>query len=150
MAIKRQQIVDALKSAIQGITVANGYHTDIGLHTSIWLAEPNTVYDPSELPVANIRDISDVIVRANIPFDDHEMDVNVDLIFSSGQTTDAAVRQGIYDVYRKIGTDPTLGGLAINTMISSDEMILDQSERIVGGATISLSVQFRTSNYQES
>ncbi len=137
MAITRASIIDALVARIQTISVAHGYHTALGAHAFSWLPR---VIEPGELPAANVRDMDDSIAIDSAPFDSHMLSVEID-VAANGV---AAIRQAVYDVYKAIGTDPTLGGLAIDTQLQGDSLVLDQNESLVVGATISIAVMFRT------
>lgn len=143
MSIKREDILGALETRLKTISVANGYHTALGAHVSAWLP---AVISESERPAANVRDMDDSIIRDTAPFDTHQLSVEIDV----ASTTVTALRQAIYDVYKAVGTDPTFGGLAIDTALLGDAFQLDQLERAVTGAIVSLSITYRTSNYQES
>jgi hypothetical protein len=143
VSIKQADIVSAIETRLKTISTANGYHTALGTHVFVWLP---AVIDVSELPAANIRDLDDTIERDTVPYDLHRMSVEID-VASTGVT---AVRSAVYDVYKAIGTDPTFSGYAINTALLGHAFEVDQTEKIVVGAVISLAVLFRTSNYQES
>jgi hypothetical protein len=143
MSIRREDIIGALETRLKTISVVNGYHTALGSHIFVWLP---AVINESERPAANVRDMDDSIVRSSVPYDTHEMSVEIDV----ASTTVTALRQAIYDVYKAIGTDPTFGGLAIDTALLGDAFEVDQLEKVVTGAVISVTVTFRTSNYQES
>jgi hypothetical protein len=135
--------VNAVGARLQTISVVNGYHTALGAHVFQWL--PRTA-DFSELPWASIRDMEDAISIRDNKYHTHELAIDVDIASTSVDAT----RQAIYDVYKSIGVDPTLGGLAIDTRILGDQFEVDQKERKVAGAVVSIAVDFRTTQFQES
>ena len=143
MAILRESIVSALVARLATISVVNGYHTNLGSHAFSWLPR---VLDPDEMPAANIRDMDDSIASDSAPHDTHILAVDID-VAADGITE---IRQAIYDVYKAIGVDYQLGGLALWTQLQGDSLVVDEKDSVVVGATISIQVAFRTDNYQES
>ena len=54
MSTIRQQIMDAIETRFEGISVANGYNSDMGLHVSHWKA---TALNADDFPALEYRDI---------------------------------------------------------------------------------------------
>ena len=152
MSIRRQDILGAIKTRMNGISVAGGYHTAAGVNVFIWRTAN---LDQTILPALVIRDTGQAKDQEGesspYSFDTWRMKVEIEVVCESGSTTDVLLRQIIADVYKAIGVDDTWGGNAITSFLSDDEMVLqDQQAKIVGGATIKFEVLYRTRKYQEN
>jgi hypothetical protein len=152
MSIRRQDILSAIKTRMQNISVANGYHSAMGVNVFVWRTSS---LDPNVLPALIIRDMSQAKDQEgeNAPysFDTWRMQIEIEIVGQSGGTTDVSIRQMIADVYKAIGVDDTFGGVAITSFLLDDGIILnDQQSKVVGGATIHFEILYRTSKYQEN
>lgn len=152
MSIKRQDIVTALKTRLQTISVANGYHTAAGSHVYTWRT---STLESGNLPALVIRDVANVVqlegVNTPLSIHTHSLQFEVDALVSQTTTTDVGIRQVIADVYKAIGVDDTFGGLTLACYLESDEVLLeDQKDKTIGGVTIKFSALYRTQKYQES
>lgn len=149
MAQTRQQIVSAIQSRLQGISVFNGYYTDLG--TSIWIWRRNP-WDASEVPGASIADLSD---QQEVSAEDesiaiHRLQVEIRIVAKQSSSSDTNARQIIADVEKAISTDDTWGGLAQHTLPLGNEMMVAQDEVTVAGAVIRITVEYLTAKFSES
>lgn len=127
---KRQQIMNAIKTRLQSISVANGYETDLGNCIYEWKL---SVYQSTELPGADLRDTTETVVNT-IELHQHDMTVDVKIL---GNTTSLAadIRKRLADVVKAVKTDLTWGGLAENTVIIGEDLI-EAEISIAGTGTV--------------
>ena len=137
MALKRQQIVDAIKTRLQGILIANGYATNLGNNIFEWRV---TNLNSAEFPACVYRDVSNAKQDGAIGSFRWALNIEIQLV-TDGETSAAEIRKLIADVYKAIGTDVRWGGLAVTTeQPESDEMDVEQHEKKQAGALIKLSI----------
>lgn len=150
MAIKRQNIVNQLKSQLQNITVANGYYTNLGDNVKLFSVIP---VEENELPCVVIFDKMNNFASesftnsANIFYQSLEVVLN---IVCGGNTVDTVARQLIIDVYKAIGSDTTLGGYAIDIIPINDELDIEQESKLIASIKINLNILYRTERFNES
>jgi hypothetical protein len=149
MAILRETIVKAIETAFKTIAVANGYHTALASHVTIWVPRPLQQLD---LPAVNIRDIDDTTEDISLGATDtdtdaavetHDMTVELDLVAS----TATAIRSLIMDC-RKALRDNVAATYDITPV--GDSMEADQDEKIVVGATLKFNVRYLTALWGET
>lgn len=142
----RQQIVNAIKLRFEGITIANGYNTDIGKTVDEWIA-----YDPEDVDLDLERiSVRDAICRKTEPdeIDDNTAGRHYKLltvyvfVMNGGTTTPEILRMKIEDVLKAIGEDETWGGIAIGTELEGDETGISQKRRKLGETRITIMVRY--------
>ena len=137
MALKRQQLIDALDARLKIIKTANGYLTNLGNNVFEWRV---TNLNSIEFPACIYRDVSNTKQDGAIGSFRWALNIEIQLV-TDGETSAAEVRKLIADVYKAIGTDITWGGLAVTTeQPDSDEMDVEQHEKKQAGALIKLSI----------
>ncbi len=151
---RRESIVAAIHTALQTITTANGYETNLGQHGFKWKGGP---WQSGELPGYDLRDVADEINAANnggstvgLNREDHRLQVEIHLATSAAAEIDKQLRKMIADVYKKIGTNRTFGlSYVRTTWPRNDAMGLIQGEEgdAVGGATIKIEVLYHTAPF---
>lgn len=150
MAIKRQQIIDYMKTKLAEITTANGYYTNIGSKVYEWKANP---FETNEVPGIEIRDleenISDVRTSGNYNLHNHELNIELRVVCSE-TTPITTVRKMITDVNKLIGIYPTWNDYAIYTYPIGNKIEVDQQGVFVGQATVIIQVQYRTTAWSEA
>jgi len=159
MAIKRLQIFQAIQSRFNTLIVGSGgYYTNVAGHVFMFRT---TAFQAHELPGINLtRTINDfgseLIAPANSK---HNQALSVDVEFAcmQGSTSHELAEKMIADIYKAIGTDPTWGGLAQDTVPITDEVDVDEADvggdnnvKIVGGGKVSFVVHYQTNQFQES
>lgn len=133
MANIRQDIVDAIEARLS--TISN--------IKTVTLWRINDL-QASELPAIVIRDtVDDMPADGIIGRRDHNLTVEVVVIFS-GSTSAEKVREGIAAVMAAIGTDPTFGGLAYDTIPGNASMDLADSNMQHSAAQIDIVVRYRS------
>jgi len=153
MALKRQQIMDALKARMQTILTANGYYTNLGSKVFDY---KSTTFNDNDLDAINLRDetnnLIDELASGQNEWD-LNLDVEIDILFKKGGTSITEARKGISDVKKAIGgggNDITFGGLAYKTNFASDTLIHEQDEAVIVGARIRVRIRYRTNIWEES
>lgn len=153
MAIKRQEILTNIVTRFQGITGAPTYYTTVASGSvKLW---PSSPFEEADLPAIVVRDIADEITFEDVAGANnrhaHRLTVEIDIIAVKGSDPiDTTVRQMIADVYKAVNVDDTWSGKAITTEAGGDEFLIDQAERQVGGATITIVVLYITNRFSES
>jgi hypothetical protein len=159
MSILRQDIMDAVKTRMQGILIASNYHTNIG--SNVITGRPrligpdgsigSAVVEASELPCVLVRDPLDEISNITVGGkQQHQLNVEFEIRCEGGSDTDEDIRQAIADVYAAIGTDTRWSNLATNTTPVSDESTILQGDKIIGAALIRINIAFITGPWAES
>lgn len=140
----RQDIVDAVKAALELIATTYGFNSDLGTNVSLNRKAP---YDKNEtLPGCNIHDPEDehvqFLVSGTDLIEDRRLKLPVDVFAVTDN--DEAARELVQDVLAAIGTDETFGGIAIRTEIEEPERLdVQHFERKVAGSRIPLVIYYR-------
>jgi hypothetical protein len=151
MAIKKEQIVQAVKTRLETITTANGYHTNLGNNIYEWKQNPHA--DTNTLS-AVIRDTEceevNVLDQAASGIHTKILTMEIEIIAASG-TPAQDLRKAEADVNKAIGTDTTFGGLAVDTEpVNSIPLYPNQNEKRIAGLQRTVEITFRTTAWQES
>lgn len=113
MATRREEILAALKTSLEGITVANGYELTLN-KVERGLRHYDNVPGP-EMPALFIAGADEV--RKNISVSNFESRMSVALVGYVENNDREALQQDVNklvgDITRKIYSDPRLGGLAV-------------------------------------
>jgi len=135
---KRQQIIDAVRTRLQSITVTNGYDFNLGNHVLEWRT---TMLNDNEMPGIVFRDIQNIKVeRGPVAYFRWGLNIEINII-TQGGTSITDIRKMLGDVYKAIGTDVRWGGLAILTeQPNNDEIQSEQQERKITGVSIRLQI----------
>lgn len=154
MAIRRQQIMEAVQAALEGISVANGYRTDIGAGVKRWrprLAEGAYVpFGADELPAILAQDRRCETTPLSMQEQAHRLTVEIEARCAGGETSDDLLRKILEDVRQAVGVDPTWGGLAVDTDPQSDEFAIVQADQTLGGVLITIVIIYHTSAWAEA
>ena len=142
---KRQKIVDKVVSLCEGISVANGYQTDIGAVVGDWVQH----YEEHELPAVSVCDLEeDVQSDMNDEYIDiYRMSVVVRVQFAADPRPEEA-RKMIADVLKAIGTNPRLmdsgAPLAHRLDLRRTGFVQSEEAMQVAAANIELDVYYHT------
>lgn len=142
----RQQLIDSVDVRFKLIKVANGYNTDLGNSVYHWKA---VSYEEADLPLIEYRDLTNESSIGPNPTHDHRLNIEAEIVASAGNTTAAQIRKMIADAKKAIGTDLRWSGLAITTEPINDSMVIEQNEKIIGGAKINFAIIYRTVAWDE-
>jgi len=145
----RQDVINALKTRMATITTGNGYETNIGTYVKEWYTgDANS----DNIPMLNIVDESvdirmegDELGGIRMGKERHEMDVTLEVRLSNGTSTSTTLRKAIADIYKAMGTDRTLGGILKDSRPRNDQIKIEQNDKVVGLANVSLSLFYETS-----
>lgn len=142
---KRQQVVDAVKARFAGITVANGYNTDIGLKQTEWSPGPRGA-DPEdeELPSHDVRDEDEAANIRDKNSGTYESTLEIVALAYVAEAADGATttRLALADMVKAVGVDPTWGGLARRTLPDSEGVAVDNVGQRVGVAHLKFKVEY--------
>lgn len=150
MSIKRQDIVNLVKTRFQAILVSGGYHSNVGQHVFVWRRAP---VEAADLPALLIFDTENNPAWEGLQGSTSKLDYMLKFevyLMATGSAIDTTIRQLIADVYKAIGVDPQWGGSAGLTELEGDEILLDHEGEIMADARVKFSIRYRTSKYQES
>lgn len=143
-----QRIVNAVKSRFEGITIANGYRSDIGNKVTVW----RTVqFEPGDKGL-DIRDKGGPFSQVLSNVHEHELNLEAQ-IATSGTESDEDLRKMVADVIQAIGAQ-TNGhngrywndgsvNLAVNTELVDDSRGVRQNEYIDGDAVVKFKITYR-------
>jgi hypothetical protein len=152
MALKRQTIIDAIKTRLQLINGASPYYLDVSANVYIQRDTPFETWDERELPGVNIVDTDEdpdqqlLNGASNVWY--RSLSVAISLV-SNGALADTQVRKGIADIQRAIGTDLTWGTLAIDTNWTGTTLEKDQQEQRILSATVNIKILYSTTQWSE-
>jgi len=136
---KRQQIVSKVIEKLKTITTANGYNIQIGDKVYDWQVTPATVDD---LPAIFVRDLDDTI-DITIGLHEHNLAMNLEMLLKDSTTPEQA-REGIADMVKLVGQNITWGGLAEDTRLAGEDLIMEQHEKKLASAMLRINIQFLT------
>lgn len=132
----------------EGISVANGYETDIGAVVGDWVQH----YEEHELPAVSVCDLEEEVqVDMNDEhIDIYRMAVLVRVQFSAGTRPEYA-RKAIADVLKAVGTDPRLteSGTPLAYRLDLRRTGFVQSEEAlqIAAATVELDIYYHTTRW---
>lgn len=126
----RQQIVDEIQTALQGITVFNGYNTDAGQNVFVWLDG-----EPLVFPALILRDTLATVNRnqgVEVGRHEHRMIVEV-AVKTANATSQAQVRSILEDVVTCLWANRKWNGLArvTNLTETSVSLVTSKAEGLV-------------------
>lgn len=135
-----QQIMNAIGTRLQGITIANGYNTNAGNNV---FADRVTPLIETELPGLIYRDPEEDEEALTMGY--HQMTLKVEIeAVTYGAIAPKDVRNKlIADVKKAVRTDLTWGGLALDTRITGRSLQIEQKDHLIAGATIRLEIDYR-------
>jgi hypothetical protein len=134
---KRQQIIEAIDTRLKTILTTGGYHSNIGQHVFEWKTSP---FSDEQEPGVTYRDVSNNR-EAEGAVNKFRWRLTVEIEVVS-QTTAETMRLMIADVLKAVGVDHTWGALAQRSGQPDTEMIVEQTDKIVTGAKITLPITY--------
>lgn len=140
----RQQILTALDTRLKTITVANGYKTGVGARVFPWL---DRELADTEIDALIYRDPANVITPESFDTCTNKLRVEIEVKTKLAANTVLQVRKLIEDVYQAIKTDETWGGLAIDTNPVSDEIDIQQADKIMGSALVVIEIEYEADKW---
>ncbi len=140
---RRQQIFDALETRLAGITIANGYETDIGTKANKWRASD---FGPADLPGYNFRDPKCQTDQHTSGIHQHTLDIEIIAVAAQPADIDADKfgRKMLADIIKAIGVDRTWGRLAYDTNPKDDTMTTEHVAQLLVAVKITFQIFYRT------
>lgn len=147
---KREEIIDALKARLEEITCEGLYRTDAGLNVTEWRVGD---WGDRERPGLVLRDEDWHSTAVGPGYQTHSLHVSIECV-AQGSGTAALVRNMAADVLQALGSDTTLGGLAIQLMplgSSADgrhQFVVGKATRTEAAALLRFIVIYRTPEWE--
>lgn len=142
--MKKFDILSAILTALEGVTVANGYQTDIG-ENATYAQDTNHEYDTAGV---DFRDTSCEVVEVN-QYHEYALGLEVQAI-AFGEDLLELGCQLEQDLIQAIGADPTWDALALKTEFAQEGAIVKDWQTAGKKAvslTLNLIVTFRTEKW---
>jgi len=139
---KRQALIQEMLDRFGTISTSNSYRTNIGRNFQEW-TPLRKLFETGNLPAGILVDEVADTEKQNDPYDERFLTVKITILAKTAKET----RSALFDVIEAIGVDEQWNGLAIQTILVSDALEIDQEERIVLGMTLTLIIHIRTGNY---
>lgn len=148
----RQQLVDAVIARMQGITIAQGYQTDLGLDVRDWDVRIQATEDDA----ADLADDAPCLIVADLDSepDPRDLDegatlatVTIQLRIIGTKQPASWYRSAIGDVQQAVKSDRTWGELAITTRPGRDGFIIPQEAFSIAGAAVEIQVDYITQTF---
>lgn len=136
----RQRILDNLAARLGTITVANGYQTDAGQRVYTWKPVAEVV---ENCPCLNLEDHS-CVIEVNGRYHRLNLAIEIKCFSAQGATTDRELRKMIADVVTCLRDYRAMGGLATDTLLEGDEMLVLKEAKTLGGAKVKILIRFFT------
>jgi hypothetical protein len=148
---KRQKIVSAVVARMEGISVADGYETDLGETVRDWKVN----YQEDELPALSVCDtVADIdFVNGNIdaPSQQHRLPVLL-RVFCKSDTPAEELRKMVSDVIKAVGGDPgwTVDGkrLAMFTRVTKAGIIVPNESFEIAGAAVEIEITYLAGRFE--
>lgn len=140
----RQSIMTALDTRLKTIKTTAGYKTNAGNNVFDWLDRDLA---DTELDAIVYRDPANEILQETFNQINNRVRVEIEVKTKSASTTGAQVRKLIEDVYKAIGTDETFGGLAHEAQPVSENIDIQQADKIMGSATVVIDIYYMTTKW---
>lgn len=150
MANKRADIVAAIVTKLGTIATSGGYLTNIGAKASEWRTIPVGETDQ----FLTVRDTTDDLGQESLHgvYNEqiHALTVEVHVVASDqGANAASFIRKAISDIYKAVGADDKFGlSYVMKTDPVKDDFEVTQEERKAAGAIITLTVQYRTTKWE--
>ena len=146
---RRQQLVDAIITRLEDISVANGYETNAGARVEDWPRR----FDDAECPALGVYDLSEASDKSDRESGFQERTLTIQVrIFVASNTPASDLRAIIGDVERAVGVDqywPDVSGepLAMGTWPRRAGMVVPNEAMELAGAAVEFDVQYSTATF---
>ena len=141
----RQQIINAIKTRLQLILLANGYRTNAGALVFVDRKTPQGKDDlPCLLVFDGTADASDNVINGRT---DYALNISIEAAVL-GDTLAADQREIVADVLQAIGVDDTFGGLAYRTTLLTVDTNVEYHNAHLSGAEISIGIDYRCPRWE--
>lgn len=143
--MRRQTIIDNLKTRLKTITVANGYTWEPNLFE--WLVTP---LSKGDLPAIIVKDTDDDITHDDPSgSSDHSLKIEIEIYAADERMTAESLRSKVLDVLLVIGAPEGEGEyLGDYRSVTGTQMQIEQNESVIGAARIDLLVKYYTQAWE--
>lgn len=141
----RQQIVSAVIAALEQITTANGYETNIGTTVEDWPTQLQGTDNEDELPVIGVFDVDETSSTPNLnsKLENHELTIQA-RCYLRHNTPAAQCRKVMGDIKKALGVDKTWGGLATGTRPSRQGPDIKPEGFEISAAVVEITIHYTT------
>ena len=141
----RQQIINAVIAALEEISIANGYETDIGTTVEDWPVNLQGTYDANELPVIGVFDVDNTTSREQLRAQKVKRELTIQARCYLKSTTPASeCRKVLGDLEKALWQDETWGGLAVATMPSREGPDIKAESLEISAAVVEVVIHYIT------
>ena len=148
ITIKKQQIINAWKTRLALITVANGYYSNIGQKVYEWKA---TSFDAPRTDGIEVREGDEQHERdaEDASIENHTLPVIVHVVLKNPVGMDKA-REMEADVRKAVRQDVTFSNLLTDLEHTSTALEKDQDKDTIVGLTLTFNILYNTLTLQET
>lgn len=141
---RRETIMAAVLTRFQGITVANGYNTNLGTYAALW--DTATKMPEGQTLALSIEDRTERPEQAKSGI--HMHTIGVVCAFAAISSTPAVTARSIVaDITNAIRTDRTWGGVAFETIPGPNEFDVFHMDKLLVVGEVSFEIQYRTTSW---
>lgn len=143
MSSKRQQIIDALKTRLQTVTVANGYATGAGASVFVWR---KTAVTAAEAPCLLVQDgglVREYAAIIGLVKNTLTCDI-LAVVVDNKSATPALARSLEGDLIKCLAGWETAGGLASSVLVTRSTPTMEQHEQLVGMVLVTVEIIYTT------
>jgi len=143
---RREQIVQAVKTLMGSITVVNGYAIDLGKNV---FRGTTRILEKDELPGLIInegKETTDSTLTIGLDHNYLILDLAARATYTDGDDWYKVCNNMLADIIKAFGTDYSLGGLALDINIDSNQTGIDEGQKLTAGTDISVTVEYRTAH----
>jgi hypothetical protein len=133
---RRQEIVDIVKTRLGNISIANGYVNDVAKVDEWSMAR----IQDSDLPALVVRDTESSVDNSTSASSTHHLQIEVDVLVSSGVTTMQNLRTLMSDVLHAMGSESE--DFYEHRTYNGDEVLVEHQDKLYGGTRMKFTVVY--------
>jgi hypothetical protein len=143
---KRNSILGEVLNALQGITIANEFGTDLGNVVELWRGIPIEV-EPGTI-AAELRDVREEQDEKPSSYHNRQLTLELHCLAAMGADSLSTVREMIGDVEYCLGEYRRNGSaLVFNVQLMSNDLGTEQKKTFVAFARVTFRVSYRTASF---
>ena len=139
---RRQEIVDIIKTRLQGISIANGYGNDI-VKVDEWAMSKLQDKDMPALVVRDTGSSADNGVSGSCTY---RLSIEIDVLVSDKDTTMRMLRSVMSDVLHAIGFESD--DFYESRTFDGDEVLVEHQDKLYGGTRMKFTVVYDTPQWE--
>jgi len=133
---RRQEIVDIIKTRLQGISIANSYMNDI-VKVDEWAMSK---LQDKDMPALIFRDTGSSVDNSVSGSSTHRLQIEIDVLVSDKDTTMEKLRSVMSDVLRAVGYESD--DFYEYRTYDGDEVLVEHQDRLYGGTRMKFTVVY--------